>query len=71
LRPNRLSLTRLDECLGVGAAYAAAHAFSAPLAYLASGPACSENIETAAPETLARWFRRGLNACLQGATAAA
>ncbi len=63
LRPNRLSFTRLDECLGVGGIYVATQHFQGDLAYLVSGPAATEDIETASPMSLADLFARGLYSC--------
>jgi len=62
LGATRLSFTHLDECLGTGALYAAARAFTGAVGYLATGSASSTGVEAATLESLLAWFARGFAA---------
>lgn len=52
-RPGSLALTRLDECMELGALHALARRTGLPLSYLCDGPSIPEHIQTAKPHHLA------------------
>jgi flagellar biosynthesis GTPase FlhF len=52
-RPGSLALTRLDECMELGALHALARRTGLPLSYLCDGPSIPEHIQTAKPHHMA------------------